>query len=331
MDLRGEYPSTGSPLVHNENGPLEQQQQHQQPSQQHADGSGNDLQDAREDVVSDEGVEKDQPSSLEASNAEALSPDSGADEPAASLGRPPSVPPALESQKSTDSAASGGAIEAVGGAAGIGGACANAAESDAEQASPAEPVDAAAAGPPPAGAGAGAEPDDQYRIYFYDSKLPLNSRSLNQGGSGHNHHRGRTASSSLSPSLDLFRNLRRTVDDPWETLFMRAEGLHAHGYHVEACALAVRLAHHLLKNPPDLTVPSLYGSGSHGHGHGYGNVHGYRIGSSSTVTSGANESHKTEGGAASSEVALPPPPLSLGVIPKVNSIGLVCLYEQYKN
>lgn len=37
-----------------------------------------------------------------------------------------------------------------------------------------------------------------------------------------------------------------------QTLFARAEALHAHGHTREACRLAQRLAEELLTNPPDL-------------------------------------------------------------------------------
>lgn len=43
-------------------------------------------------------------------------------------------------------------------------------------------------------------------------------------------------------------------EDPWNVLFARAEGLHAHGHGREACTLAVRLALELLANPPNLMV-----------------------------------------------------------------------------
>lgn len=43
-------------------------------------------------------------------------------------------------------------------------------------------------------------------------------------------------------------------EDPWNVLFARSEGLHAHGHSLEACALAVRLAHELLANPPNLMI-----------------------------------------------------------------------------
>ena len=58
-----------------------------------------------------------------------------------------------------------------------------------------------------------------------------------------------------APGIDVFRNLRRQIDDSWEVLFMRAEGIHAHGYHDKASSMAVHLANELLKNPPDLMTP----------------------------------------------------------------------------
>jgi len=88
--------------------------------------------------------------------------------------------------------------------------------------------------PPVAAAAAQAELQD-YRVYFYDPKIPLSS--ANEDGT--------------KEEVDIFRNLRR-IDDPWEILFMRAEGIHAHGYQSHACDMAVRLAMDMLKNPPDL-------------------------------------------------------------------------------
>ena len=41
--------------------------------------------------------------------------------------------------------------------------------------------------------------------------------------------------------------------DNFEILFMRAEGIYAHGYHSHACKMAVSLAQDLLRCPPDLT------------------------------------------------------------------------------
>lgn len=44
------------------------------------------------------------------------------------------------------------------------------------------------------------------------------------------------------------------LQDPWDILFARAEGLHAHGHTREACILGVKLAEEMLANPPDLMI-----------------------------------------------------------------------------
>lgn len=62
-------------------------------------------------------------------------------------------------------------------------------------------------------------------------------------------------SNATSSGIDVFRNLRQAITDPWEVLFLRTEGIHAHGYHREACQMAVHLAHQLLRDPPDLISP----------------------------------------------------------------------------
>ena len=59
-----------------------------------------------------------------------------------------------------------------------------------------------------------------------------------------------TENNETKEGEDVFKNLRK-IDDPWEILMMRAEGLHAHGYQAQACEMAVRLALDMLKNPPD--------------------------------------------------------------------------------
>lgn len=79
-----------------------------------------------------------------------------------------------------------------------------------------------------------ADPQD-YRVYFYDPKVPF-SNGANDGS---------------KEEVDIFKNLRQ-LEDAWEILFMRAEGIHAHGYQSHACDMAVRLALDMLKNPPDL-------------------------------------------------------------------------------
>ena len=82
--------------------------------------------------------------------------------------------------------------------------------------------------------------DDQYRVYFYDPKTPVNPLNSASGNKDD------------KENVDVFRNLRTNIEDPWEVLFMRAEGIHAHGYHNHACSMAVHLAHDMLKNPVDL-------------------------------------------------------------------------------
>lgn len=87
---------------------------------------------------------------------------------------------------------------------------------------------------------------DEYHVYFYNSKdVSLISNS---------------AQTSVSPKIDdtedkttVFSSLRK-CDDPWDVLFARAEGLHAHGHSREACILGVKLAEELLMNPPDLMI-----------------------------------------------------------------------------
>ena len=74
-----------------------------------------------------------------------------------------------------------------------------------------------------------------YQVYFYDPKVPVSHN--NEDGS--------------KEDIDIFKNLRK-IEDPWEILFMRAEGIHAHGYQSHACEMAVSLALDMLKNPPDL-------------------------------------------------------------------------------
>ena len=102
--------------------------------------------------------------------------------------------------------------------------------------------DAAQPPPPSASSAVGEGQDDQYRVYFYNPRSGFNLTS--------------TASSSRSGgpvALNVFNHgLRSTIDNQWEVLFMRAEGLHAHGYQDRASSMAVQLAHQLLRNPPDL-------------------------------------------------------------------------------
>jgi hypothetical protein len=112
---------------------------------------------------------------------------------------------------------------------------------------------------------------DEYNVYYYDPKALLSNSNdggvsnvgagVSGSGSGTGGSFGgienksaakRDDQNPLSPST-VFANLRK-MEDVWDVLFARAEGLHAHGHGKEACTLGVRLAKELLANPPDLMV-----------------------------------------------------------------------------
>jgi hypothetical protein len=114
---------------------------------------------------------------------------------------------------------------------------------------------------------------DEYNVYYYDPKALLSNSNdggvSNAGASCNGNGNGSATGGScggsekksatkrddqnpLSPSA-VFANLRK-MEDVWDVLFARAEGLHAHGHGKEACTLGVRLAKELLANPPDLMV-----------------------------------------------------------------------------
>jgi hypothetical protein len=112
---------------------------------------------------------------------------------------------------------------------------------------------------------------DEYNVYYYDPKALLSNSNdggvsnagagVSGNGSGCSSAAGGSEKKSamkrddqnpLSPST-VFANLRK-MEDVWDMLFARAEGLHAHGHGKEACTLGVRLAKELLANPPDLMV-----------------------------------------------------------------------------
>lgn len=85
---------------------------------------------------------------------------------------------------------------------------------------------------------------DEYNMYFYNTKEAdvLSSNTQKEA-----------KNLDASDKTSVFANLKRT-DDPWDVLFSRAEGLHAHGHSREACLLGVTLAEELLANPPDLMI-----------------------------------------------------------------------------
>ncbi|ODM95377.1 Zinc finger SWIM domain-containing protein 8 [Orchesella cincta] len=86
---------------------------------------------------------------------------------------------------------------------------------------------------------------DEYQLYYYDPKAPVgpSKRGDNSAEDG----------KKDSAGWNVFANLRR-IEDRWEILFARAEGLHAHGHSKEACKLGVKLAGELLEHPPNLSI-----------------------------------------------------------------------------
>ena len=86
---------------------------------------------------------------------------------------------------------------------------------------------------------------DEYQLYYYDPKATTST------GSGKKNAEDSDKKDQVG--INAFTNLKR-IEDPWEVLFARAEGLHAHGHSKEACRLGVKLAQELLANPPDLSL-----------------------------------------------------------------------------
>lgn len=86
---------------------------------------------------------------------------------------------------------------------------------------------------------------DEYNMYFYNTKdIDMLSANIQKESKTLDSDSGKT---------EVFANLKPT-EDPWDVLFSRAEGLHAHGHSREACLLGVTLAEELLANPPDLMI-----------------------------------------------------------------------------
>lgn len=84
---------------------------------------------------------------------------------------------------------------------------------------------------------------DEYNVYYYNSKEVQNSQNEQK--------EPKQEESESKPSV--FASIKKS-EDPWDILFARAEGLHAHGHGKEACTLGVKLAEELLANPPDLMI-----------------------------------------------------------------------------
>ncbi|CAH1101597.1 unnamed protein product [Psylliodes chrysocephalus] len=85
---------------------------------------------------------------------------------------------------------------------------------------------------------------DEYNMYFYNAK---------DAGMLPNPIQGSLKMDDPDDKSGMFSSLKK-CDDPWDVLFSRAEGLHAHGHSREACILGVKLSEELLMNPPDLMI-----------------------------------------------------------------------------
>nr|XP_018897398.1 PREDICTED: zinc finger SWIM domain-containing protein 8 [Bemisia tabaci] len=86
--------------------------------------------------------------------------------------------------------------------------------------------------------------ENDYAMYLYDPKSYDTAKATTSASK-------KDAKPEISETA--FTNLKLPTD-PWDILFARAEGLHAHGHAAEACILGVRLAEQLLTNPPDLMI-----------------------------------------------------------------------------
>ena len=124
--------------------------------------------------------------------------------------------------------------------------------------------------------------ENQYQVYFYDPKESASSHI--SATADHFAANQNISMVSRQPAckngdvtgyiiiggnkVDVFKNLRinKLTDEKdksevaWEVKFMRAEGIHAHGYHTHAFQMAVDLAQEMLKNPPNLGADLMNGS-----------------------------------------------------------------------
>ncbi|XP_032671069.1 zinc finger SWIM domain-containing protein 8 isoform X2 [Odontomachus brunneus] len=89
---------------------------------------------------------------------------------------------------------------------------------------------------------------DEYHVYYYDPKTVTSSSGLPS-----KYVKSNTHTTTIPDASTVLDNLKK-IEDPWDILFSRAEGLYAHGHTREACILGVQLAEELLANPPDLMI-----------------------------------------------------------------------------
>lgn len=100
---------------------------------------------------------------------------------------------------------------------------------------------------------------DEYTVYYYDPKAISNGQST----SADKHVDCEVSKEAAEVTAQSVLQSIQGVEDHWDILFARAEGLHAHGHVREACILGVQLAEEMLVNPPDLMieVPQLQAKG----------------------------------------------------------------------
>lgn len=95
---------------------------------------------------------------------------------------------------------------------------------------------------------------DEYQLYYYDPKASVGPHKKKSDSSSAEESSAAGGKKDGVGGGSVFSNLKRIEDDPWDVLFARAEGLHAHGHSKEACKLGVKLATDLLANPPKLSI-----------------------------------------------------------------------------
>lgn len=92
---------------------------------------------------------------------------------------------------------------------------------------------------------------DEYNyLYYYD---PKNLESTSSDGIKKIETKSDSPRPSTSKSSAPITPLIK-LDEEWEIMFARAEGLYAYGHTNEACVLGVKLVDQILKNPPNFII-----------------------------------------------------------------------------
>lgn len=108
--------------------------------------------------------------------------------------------------------------------------------------------------------------NEDYQIYIYNANLDnqvKKDKTDNCGDSANRQVNQAEGSSEIQSQnshdyqwdpILLQATMVKSIEDPFEILFARAEALYAHGYVEESCRLSICLAEELLGNPPDLQM-----------------------------------------------------------------------------